>query len=117
MIETLHLKNHLAKAYCSKCGVSLGTAKLVPISDLPLGVIAHAVCENCNSENMVTITSVGTGVMAMASDLTSDEIKKFVSTSGVSYEEVLELHNRLKKESLWNLLQKKEHNSERKRRP
>ena len=117
MIETPHLKNHLAKAYCSKCGVSLGTAKLVPISDLPLGVIAHAVCENCNSENMVTITSVGTGVMAMASDLTSDEIKKFANTSGVSYDEVLALHTRLKQDSLWNLLQKKEHNLAKKRKP
>ncbi len=108
MIETSQLKTHLSKAYCSKCGSSLDTATLVPISELPLAVIAHAVCDKCKSENMVTITSVGTGVVAMTSDLTSAEVKKFASADIVSYNEVLALHKKLKGKSICSLLQKNE---------
>ncbi len=117
MIEARHLKKHLSKTYCSKCGSALDTAELVPISELPLAVIAHAVCGKCKSENMITITSAGTGVMAMASDLTSEEVQKFVSAKNVSLDEVLDLHKKLKRNSVCNLLRKKEHNLVKKQKP
>jgi hypothetical protein len=108
MVEATYLKNQLSKAFCTKCGSSLGTAKIMPVGELPLAVVAHAVCLKCNSENMVTITSLGTGVMATVSDLTSREVKKFINVANVSHEDVLSLHKLLKKKSICNLLQKKE---------
>lgn len=51
---------------------------------------------------------MGTGVISVYSDLTSIEVPKFLQASEVTYREVLELHKKLKKESLWNLLHKNE---------
>lgn len=102
------IKNQLSKALCFKCGSSLDTAKIVPISEMALGTVSHAVCSVCKAENMLTITSIGTGVIPTASDLTSEEILKFANSSPVRLEDVLNLHKELKKDSLCNLLQKKE---------
>lgn len=114
MIETTHLKKHLSKAFCSRCASSLDTAELVPVSELPLAVLVHAVCNKCKSENMITITSLGTGVVSMVSDLTSSEVRKFLRAKSVTYDEVLAVHKKLKKGSICNLLQRKEQNSAKK---
>lgn len=110
MFEQTQLKTFLAKAFCRKCGACLDTAELVPISELPLGMVAHAVCARCQSENMVTITTLGTGVLPLVSDLMGKEIKKFVNSENISYDDVLNIHKKLRKESLCNLLHKKETN-------
>jgi hypothetical protein len=116
MIDKGYFTKHLSKASCSKCGTSLGSAKFVPISELPLAVVGHAVCEACKSENMVTITTMGTGVVAMASDLSSEEVKKFISEANVTYNDVLELHTALENQSICSLLQKNEQSSEKKQK-
>lgn len=108
MLEHTHLKTFLSKAYCNKCGTSLDTAELVPITEMPLGLVAHAVCARCKSENMVTITTLGTGVVPLVSDLTGQEIKKFVKSDNISYDDVLAIHKKLRKDSICNLMQKKE---------
>ncbi len=112
MILSTNLKIHLSKAFCPKCGSSLDTAKLVPLTEMPLGVLAHAVCIKCKSENMVRITSMGAGVMPLVSDLQGTEVKKFVNTGNVSFGEIIELHKKLSKESICNLLRNKEQRSE-----
>lgn len=112
MGEGRNLKSHLSKTYCTKCGSSLDSAKLVPVGQFPLAVIAHAFCAVCNSENMVTITSLGTGVMPMMSDLKGSEVQYFMNLSEITPDEILELHKELEKDSLCNLLQKKEKNLE-----
>lgn len=108
MVDKHHLKNHLSKAFCSKCGNTLATADLVPVTQLPLATVAHAICVSCDSANMITITSMGTAVMPVISDLTKNEILKFAKARSMAVEDVLNLHKKLKKETLWNLLQKKE---------
>lgn len=57
---------------------------------------------------MVTITMNGTGASPITTDLMPEEIKNFFGQSQVSLDDVLDLHLLLKKESLWNLLRKKE---------
>src|SRR5690606_11787654 len=104
------IKHHLSKLFCSKCGCSLNSAKLVPIGEFPLAIVAHAVCDKCKAESMVTITSLGAGAIPMKSDLTSREVKKSAQAPSVSLDDVLDLHKRLKKKSVWNLLHKKEKN-------
>lgn len=111
MLEHTHLKTFLSKAYCRRCGTSLDTADLVPISEMPLGLVAHAVCISCKSENMVTITTLGAGVLPLTSDLSAKELKRFVHLDNVSYEDVLALHKKLRKDSICKLLQKKEQNT------
>ncbi|KKS02864.1 MAG: hypothetical protein UV25_C0023G0001, partial [candidate division WWE3 bacterium GW2011_GWB1_42_41] len=49
-------------------------------------------------------------IVPVQSDLKGTEFKKFVGIKSVSYDEVLDLHLALKKERIWNLLQKKEKN-------
>lgn len=108
MIETKNLKENLQSTTCYKCGFSLEDAKLIPISEAPLALIAHAVCSKCRAESMLTITAVGNGVIPLVSDLKGEEIKKFLGTKSVSFDELLDLHEMLEKESLWNLLHKPE---------
>jgi hypothetical protein len=51
---------------------------------------------------------MGAGAVPLISDLQGSELKKFIGLKSVTYEEILDLHVALKKESIWNLLQKKE---------
>ena len=110
MFEQRFIKEHLERAFCYKCGSSLGDAKLVTISEAPIAMIAHAVCPKCQAESMVTITANGSGVAPLYSDLTGEEFKKFVTAKNITYDDLLSLHKKLEKESIWKLLQKKEHN-------
>ncbi len=103
-----HINEHLAKALCHKCGISLEGAKLTPISKMPIALIAHTVCPNCNAESIITITFAGSGIMPMVSDLKGNEFKKVMGKSPTSYEELFELHKLLKGKNIWKLLQKKE---------
>lgn len=112
MIENKNLKENLQNTICYKCGSSLEHAQLIPISEAPLALIAHAVCPKCRAESMLTITAIGNGVVPLVSDLKGSEIKKFLGAKSVSYDELLDLHEMLEKESLWNLLRKQEQSSE-----
>ncbi|HLB51404.1 hypothetical protein A3F07_03985 [candidate division WWE3 bacterium RIFCSPHIGHO2_12_FULL_38_15] len=112
MFENRYIKEHLERTYCYKCGTSLEGAKLVTISEAPIAIIAHAICPKCQAESMVTITTAGTGTTPIVTDLKADEIKKFLAAKNVSYDDLLNLHKLLEKESLWKLLQKTEPNSE-----
>lgn len=116
MLEKRLIKEHLEKTFCHKCGSSLGGAKLVPISEAPISLVAHAVCPKCQAESMITITQTGSGIMPITSDLGSGEIKKFIGMRSVSYDDLMELHLELKKKNIWKLLQKKEKSSVKKRK-
>lgn len=112
--EKFILEN-LQRTFCYKCGASLETAEIVPISnEASVAWVAHAVCPKCKAESMVTITPAGSGTVQVQSDLTGSEFKKFIGAKNVSYDEVLDLHIALKKETIWNLLQKKEKKQENK---
>lgn len=116
MTEGTNMKNHLSKAFCSKCGATLESAKLVHLGDVPLAVVVHATCNLCSSENMVTITSFGAGVVPLESDLMSEELEKFVGAPTLTYKDVLKVHKKLSKESICKLMQKKEHSSVKKQK-
>ena len=112
MLEKKFITENLQKTLCHKCGSNLSGAKLVTITEAPIALIAHAICPICSAESMVTITSAGSGSMPIQSDLTGEEFKKFVGLKPLNYDELLDLHLALKKEKIWNLLQKKEKNLE-----
>ena len=107
-METNHLRNQLANAHCSECGADLRTASLTTITEMPLLLIAQAKCSKCKSENMVTVTSFGSGVFPLVSDLRGKELSKFINKRKVTTTDVLNIHKKLKKESVWNLLQQNE---------
>jgi len=108
MLEKKFILENLQKAVCYKCGTSLEGAKLVTVSEAPIALVAHAVCPICKAESMITITPTGSGIVPVQSDLTGNEFKKFIGAKPVSYDDVLDLHDALKKQSLWNLLAQKE---------
>ncbi|KKS16982.1 MAG: hypothetical protein UU80_C0014G0008 [candidate division WWE3 bacterium GW2011_GWA1_41_8] len=117
MLERRFIREHLERAACYKCGESLGGAKLHTISDAPVALVAHAVCPKCQSESMLTITPSGSGVVPLVSDLTGIEIKKFIDEKSVTYDELLDFHRMLEKDTIWNLLRKKGKNSVKKLTP
>lgn len=114
MLETNVIKEHLAKTFCYKCGTSLEDAKITTISEIPIAMIAHAKCQNCEAESMVTITVAGGGAVPMLSDLTGEELKKFLGAKSISYDELIDLHLKLKKKTICELMQKKENYLEKK---
>lgn len=108
MLENTYVKEHLKKTVCYKCGNSLESATLQKITEAPMALVTHAICSHCQAESMVTVTTNGTGVVPILSDLSVTEFKKFIGAKSVTNDEVLEIHKLLKKENIWNLLQKKE---------
>lgn len=108
MLQREYVKSQLAKSKCHTCGESLEGGMFSPLSEVPLATIAHVVCPKCHAQSMVTVTMVGSGVTAVASDLKFEEVSKFVDLKALTYDEILDLHQVLKKENIWNLLQKKE---------
>lgn len=107
-LEKKFIKENLGKTFCYKCGSSLERAKLVPISEAPIALVAHVSCPKCQAESMVTITANGVGSIPLTSDLMPDEFKKFLGTKSISLNDLLDLHKLLKKDSLWSLLRKQE---------
>lgn len=112
MQKSTQLKESLAKLYCYKCGASLESAKFVMISQAPLARVAHAVCQNCQAESMVTLTDLGSASIPVLSDLTGDEFSFFMKAQTTSYDDLLDLHKMLKKDNIWSLLQNQEQNLE-----
>lgn len=113
MIESSYIKNRLAETKCYKCGESLEESTFALLNDrMPLVTIGHVICAKCQSQSMVTLTMAGNSVAPMNTDLVSEEIVKFASMSEISYTELLDLHQALKKESLCKLMQKSEKNLE-----
>lgn len=115
MFETKRIKESLSEVTCYKCGKTLEGARLTSITEASVVLVACAVCKKCQAQNMITITPVGTGSVPLMSDLSSEEIGKFINLGSISYDEILEFHKELKKKSLWSLLQKKEQPLARKR--
>jgi len=113
MIESVYIKNKLAETKCYKCGEPLGDSTFAVLNDrMPLVTIGHAVCAKCQSQSMVTLTMAGSAVAPMNTDLVSEEIVKYANMSEISYMELLDLHQALKKESLCRLMQKSDKNLE-----
>jgi hypothetical protein len=115
MIEQAYIKNRLSETKCYKCGEFLGESTFALLNDkMPLVTIGHVVCSKCQSQSMVTLTMAGNAVAPMNTDLVSEEIVKYASMPEISYLELLDLHQALKKEPLCKLMQKIEKNSENK---
>jgi len=100
MLEKKLITESLQKTHCPRCGASLEGAKLITITEAPLALVAHAVCPICKAESMITITP--------QTDYGAFEAEKFMSATAVTYDELLDLHQALKKKNIWNLLDKKE---------
>jgi hypothetical protein len=112
MVEREYIKNQLAVTKCYNCSASLDGSTFALLNNtMPLVTIGHAVCGKCQSQNMVTLTMGGNSAVPMESDLISEEIVKYADMQEISYTELLDLHQALKKESLCRLLHKSEKNS------
>lgn len=115
MIEQAYIKSRLSETMCYKCGENLGESTFALLNDkMPLVTIGHVVCAKCQSQSMVTLTMAGNAVAPMNTDLVSEEVVKFANLPEISYTELLDLHQALKKESLCKLMQKSEQNLENK---
>ncbi|MFA5776597.1 MAG: hypothetical protein WC988_03535 [Patescibacteria group bacterium] len=113
MVEQAYIKNKLADTKCYKCGESLKDSTFALLNDkMPLITIGHVVCSSCQSQSMVTLTMAGNATTPMMTDLVSEEVVKFTKLKEISYTELLDLHQALKKESICKLMQKPEKNLE-----
>lgn len=110
-MDNLPIAKQLDIIKCYNCMQPLGNGQVYLISQVPTAMISHVTCKNCNAQSLVTISFAGVAYMPIVSDLTSPEVKKFFGTSTVSIEELVDLHNLLKKGPIWKFLEKKEHNS------
>ncbi len=95
---------HLDKVICYKCGESLEKSEIIVITETPFAFVAHATCANCSAQSMVTVTPSAIGAVPLISDLEPEEIKVFLKMDQISYDEILDLHERLKVTDICNLL-------------
>lgn len=116
MLAKKVITESLQKTVCPRCKASLENAHLVTVSEAPSSLVAHTVCPVCKAESMLTITSHGSGILPVQSDLTAKEFKTFMLSKTVSYDDLLDLHSALKKDSLWKLLEKREKSLRRKQK-
>lgn len=113
MVEQAYIKNKLADTKCYKCGESLKDSTFALLNDkMPLITIGHVVCSSCQSQSVVTLTMAGNATAPMMTDLVSEEVVKFTRVKEISYTELLDLHQALKKESLCKLMRKPEESLE-----
>ena len=80
--------------------------------DVNSGSFAHVICPKCQAESMMAFTPGGVGVLPVYSDLMPNEVVKFMKLRSISYEELLDLHAKLKRSKVCNLMQKSEHTKE-----
>lgn len=107
MVEQEYIKNQLALTKCYKCGEPLASGVFAVLSNsTPLVTIGHVVCSKCNSQNIVTLTMAGNAAVPAESDLTSEEVGVYTQMKEVSYIELINLHQALKRESVCKLLRK-----------
>ena len=106
MLKNKQILQNLQGTKCPKCDASLSTAKIDTVFQANSSYIAHAVCSTCSASSMITVTPNGSGTVPIYSDLSGKEFKKFLTSSSISYDDVLDLHLLLKKETLWKLLHK-----------
>jgi hypothetical protein len=101
---------HLDKVICYKCGASLEKANIIVVTETPFAFVAHATCSKCQAQSMVTVTPSAIGAVPLISDLEPEEIKRFLKMSQISYDEILDLHERLKVTDICKLLHSQENN-------
>jgi cytochrome c551/c552 len=101
---------YLEKVICYKCGASLEKAGIIVVTETPFAFVAHATCSECHAQSIVTVTPSAIGVVPLVSDLEPDEIKKFLKMDQISYDEILDLHERLKVTDICKLLHSQESN-------
>lgn len=115
-LEKSYIQENLGKTHCYKCGTSLDKAKIVELTDAPMTFVAHAICQKCAAESVVSISTMGIGAVPLLSDLSGVEVASFLKRKNVSYDELLDLNAALKKENIWNLLHKSEKSSVKKQK-
>ncbi|HOM77726.1 hypothetical protein KBG31_02055 [Patescibacteria group bacterium] len=103
-------RTHLEKVICYKCGASLEKADIIVVTETPFAFVAHATCSNCSAQSMITVTPSAIGAVPLISDLEPEEIKMFLKMDQISYDEILDLHERLKVTNICKLLHSQEKN-------
>ncbi len=106
----MNMKNskHLKSVVCYKCGASLEDADITVVLETPLAFVAHATCPVCKAQSMLMVTQSGVGAVPLVSDLAPEEINHFLKMSSISYDEILDLHEKLKDTKICDLLQQQE---------
>ncbi|MBN1618110.1 hypothetical protein JW887_02085 [Candidatus Dojkabacteria bacterium] len=87
---------HVAK-YCDKCGTAYQPENLEILQNNNYSTIIHFFCENCKASQMATfIQPLGVSSrMPVNTDLVIDEISSFSQKSGISSNEILDVHELL----------------------
>jgi len=96
------MNNHKLKiqSECPFCGKQYDLSSLRVISERPQGLLAHLTCSVCRGSiiTFVSVSAMGTvTATGVATDLAEDEVLKFEKGKTVSADEVIEIHELLKK--------------------
>lgn len=91
--------DNIAK-FCDKCGKEYSTDNIEILQQNEYSTIIHFSCDNCKARQMATfIRSMGiTSRMPVNTDLSISEISKFSKRGRVSSNNVLDMHEMLKKD-------------------
>jgi ubiquitin C-terminal hydrolase len=110
MLKKEFIKQQLSKGKCYKCGNGLLEANQENLNSTPTASIMHLKCKNCQANSVVTVTFTGLSVIPLITDLETKEIKRFSTKEPLENKDLINLHKKLRKKDIWNLLQIKEQN-------
>lgn len=88
--------------YCDKCGKSYDISDVEILQQNDYSVIIHFSCKNCKARHLATfIKPLGVSSrMPVNTDLSISEISSFASRKAISTNEVLDVHEVLKKKEV-----------------
>lgn len=98
------LSQFLNQAQCYQCGNSLKEAKVVPLADSRVAGLVYVVCSHCSSELLATLSVGGHNIQPLNTDLVPWEVKRFFGARPVEPDDVLNVHELVKEETLWSTL-------------
>jgi hypothetical protein len=88
--------------FCDKCGKPYSLSDIEILQNNDYSTIIHFSCRNCKARHLATfVQPLGiSSRMPVNTDLSINEIKKFVGKKGVSSNTVIDVHQMLKKDNI-----------------
>jgi hypothetical protein len=87
----------LQMLHCPQCGSLYTNSEVGVLQESDMAILATITCAKCQYQSVVTLSLGNTTMPTNPSDLKSSEISKFINLPPISSDELLDIHQFLKK--------------------
>lgn len=90
------LSQFLRNFRCNNCGQKMVKARVAVLAKSHRRVLAHVSCPHCGAEHLLTAAAEEQTAKNFKTDLTPNETERFLNTSPLSSNDLIDLHQSLK---------------------